>query len=64
MRSGSQQCAIVGQWSALSRRFHGFKAHRDTEIQCMFWCMFACDLTASHCDILQNRNAAQIFFDV
>jgi hypothetical protein len=31
------------------------------EIQCMFWCMFASDVTAIYCDILQNRNGAQVF---
>ena len=30
----------------------------------MFWCMFACDINAIYCDILQNRNAAQVFFNV
>ena len=27
----------------------------------MFWCMFASDVTAIYCDILQNRNGAQVF---
>jgi hypothetical protein len=30
----------------------------------MFWCMFASDVTAIYCDILQNRNGAQIFYYV
>jgi hypothetical protein len=34
------------------------------EIQCMFWCMFASDVTAIYCDILQNRNGAQVFYSV
>jgi len=30
----------------------------------MFWCMLASDDTAMYCDILQNRNGAQVFYDV
>jgi hypothetical protein len=30
----------------------------------MFWCMFASDVTAIYCDILQNRNGAQVFYYV
>ena len=30
----------------------------------MFWCMFAFDVTAIYCDILQNRNGAQVFYSV
>jgi hypothetical protein len=33
----------------------------EAEILCTFWCMFASDVTASHCDILQSRTGAQIF---
>ena len=27
----------------------------------MFWCMFACDITAFYCDILQNCTGGQVF---
>jgi hypothetical protein len=64
MRSGSQQCVIVAQGSALSRPIPGFKSHRDAEIQCMFWCMFACDITAFYCDILQNPTDGHVFHSV
>ena len=47
-----------------SRTFKGFESHRDAEFQCMFWCMFAVDITASLCDILQSRSGAQIFCHV
>ena len=30
----------------------------------MFWCMFASDVTAIYCDILQNRNGTQVFYYV
>jgi hypothetical protein len=33
----------------------------DSVIQCMFWCMFASDVTAIYCDILQNRMARRSF---
>ena len=31
----------------LSRRFHGFEWLRDAQIQCMFWCMLAFDITVT-----------------
>jgi hypothetical protein len=64
MRSGSQQCVIVAQGSPFHARFHGFNSHRDADIQCMFWCMFASDVTAIYCDILQNRIGGQVFHSV
>src|SRR6266567_8972713 len=30
----------------------------------MFWCMFACDITAFCCDILQNRTDGHVFHSV
>jgi hypothetical protein len=39
----------------------GFECHRGAEVQCMFWCMFGSDVTASYCDILQNKNGAHVF---
>jgi hypothetical protein len=30
----------------------------------MFWCMFAFDVIAIYCDILQNRDAMQAFYSV
>jgi hypothetical protein len=30
----------------------------------MFWCMFACDITAFYCDILQDCSGGQVFHSV
>src|SRR5215469_2581942 len=30
----------------------------------MFWCMFACTITAFYCDILQNCTDGQVFHSV
>jgi hypothetical protein len=55
-------------FSATVTPFHGdstgSKSHRGAEIQCMFWCMFACDITAFYCDILQNCTDGQAFHSV
>ena len=42
----------------------GILARNNAEIQCMFWCMFACDITAFYCNILQNRTNRQVFHSV
>ena len=45
---------MLSKEHGLSHRYHEFKSHWGAEIQCMFWCMFACDISAFCCDILQN----------
>jgi hypothetical protein len=37
---------------------------QDSVIKCMFWCMFAADVNAIYCDVLLNRNGAQVFHSV
>ena len=49
-------------------RFHGGRRGSNpveaAEIECMFWCMFASNVTAIYCDIMQNRNGAQVFYSL
>ena len=61
MRSGSQQCVSVVQRTRTFTAIARFKSHRSAEIECMFWCMFACDITAFYCDILQYCTGGQVF---
>jgi hypothetical protein len=65
IRSGSQQCV---NYCPDGRAFHGDSTGSNrigiAEIKCMFWCMFASDVTAIYCDILQNRNDSHSFCSV